>query len=230
MTSATARSAQQLLDAVQSLGQLDAFDGDGYVGRLTDELGDGTLSLAGLEARDEALRAALAAIDAFAGKDMRIRLDHLLAGDTSVAPPLRKVLASTITSYVGRLELMGERVEGAAARVDPGRAADTAAAVVDVAERVLSTRAELRAGVLGLARQLASAALPAARAASRDRSSEDAMRQRWVAIRRDLELVVEEPQRVGAARLTERVKTLTEPDEPLEELPEPTRGELIELD
>src|SRR5262245_54845381 len=113
------RAAQQLLDAVQSLGQIESFDADAYAARLVEELDGGPVTLASLEASDEALRAAFGAIDAFATRCMKIRLDHLLAGDTSVAPPLRKVLAGTVTNYAGDLGLLRERVLSVAVRVDP---------------------------------------------------------------------------------------------------------------
>ncbi len=225
------RTAQQLLDAVHSLAQLEALDLDEHERRLGAELAPhGEPSLAGLEQVDAALRAALVAIDGFASRAMRIRLDHRLAGDTSVATPLRKVLAGTITSYEGQLELLHERVAGAAARVDPGRAPETATAVVEVAREVLAIRELLRSGVLVVARELAAAHLPAARQAARDRTLDEALRRRWLAARRDLEQVADAPAAIVAAPMAERLKALVEPDEPLEATPEPTRGELIELD
>ncbi len=230
MTVSTGRSSSQLLDAVQSLGQLDAFHADAYVGRLGDELAGRPVTLAALEACDDSLRTALAAIDGFATRSMRIRLDHLLAGDHAVAPPFRKVLASTVVGYGSDLELMRERVESAAARVDPYRAADLAAAVVATARRVLEVRAELRDGVLELTAVLAAAHVATARHAARDRASDDGIRLRWTAARRDLELIVERPERIAEARFADRVRTLVVPDEPPGEAPELTRGELIELD
>jgi hypothetical protein len=222
-------SAQHLLDAVQSLAQIEAFDQDAYVDRLVEELGGSeSATLAGLEETDARLRAALGAIDAFSNRCMRVRLDHLLAGDTSVAPPLRKVLAATVTSYVGDLRLLRERVVMVAGRVDPRGAASTADAVVATAQRVLDDRVALHERVLEVARRLAGERIPAARKVARDRYAEESVRRKWTAALRDLEATVARPARVAEATWAERVATVGGPDEPIEEAPEPTLGELIE--
>ncbi len=228
MATSGGRTAQQLLDAVQSLVQIDSFDPDAYAERLAAELAGRVEAVATLETRDDGLRAALTAIDTYVSRCMRIRLDHVLAGDSSVATPLRKVLAGTVTSYADDLEVLRQRVLSVAMRVDARRADDTADAVVAIARRVLDDRHALYERVLAIARALATAAVPIARQAARDRNREDAVRLRWTAVRRDLELVVEDPARIIPARLTDRLKTLVVPEEPVEEAPELTRGELIE--
>jgi hypothetical protein len=220
--------AQQLLDAVHSLGQVESFDADAYAGRLADELAGTPFSLATVEATDEALRSALGAIDAFSTRCMRIRLDHVLAGDTSVAPPLRKVLAGTVTNYAGDLGVLRERVLSVAVRVDPRGAEATADRVVATAQRVLDDRAALYDRVLDLARQLAGARVDEARTRARDRHAEEPVRRKWTAALRDLEQVVERPARIIEARWSDRVARVVGPDEPIEEAPEPTLGELIE--
>lgn len=222
------RPAQELLDAVQSLAQIEAFDGERYAARLVEELDGGAVTLASLEATDDALRAALAAVDGFAARCMRVRLDHVLAGDTSVAPPLRKVLSGTVTNYAADLDLLRDRVLSVAVRVDPGGAQETADRVVATARRVLEDRAALHDRVLAVAQELASARIPAARKEARDRHREEPVRRRWTAALRDLEQVVERPARVLDARWGERVAAVVGPDEPIEEPPEPTLGELIE--
>jgi hypothetical protein len=221
-------SAQQLLDAVHAPAQIDAFDPAAYVARLVEELDGGTVSMASLEATDEQVRTALLAIDAFSARCMRIRLDHLLAADTSVAPPLRKVLAGTVTNYAGDLALLRERVVAVASRVDPRGAGATADRIVDLARQVLDARNDLYERVLDGAKQIASARIAAARQAARDRYSEEPVRRRWTAALRDLEQVVERPARIIEAPWRERMKTVVGPDEPVEEAPEPSLGELIE--
>lgn len=222
------RAAQQLLDAVHSLGQIESLDAEAYVGRLVEEVGGGPVTLASLEATDDALRGAFLAIDAFSTRCMRIRLDHLLAGDTSVAPPMRKVLAGTVTNYAGDLRLLRERVVSVAMRVDPRGADETADRVVETARQVLGLRGELYERVLEIGKQLATERIAPARQAARDRYAEEPVRRKWTAALRDLEQIVERPTRIIEARWSERVATVVGPDEPLEEPPEPTRGELIE--
>jgi hypothetical protein len=228
MATSGGRTAQQLLDAVQSLVQIDSFDPDAYAERLAAELAGRVEAVSTLETRDDDLRTALTAIDTYVARCMRIQLDHVLASDSSVATPLRKVLAGTVTSYADDLGVLRQRVLSVAMRVDARRADDTADAVVAIARRVLDDRHGLYERVLGVARALATAAIPIARQAARDRNREDAVRLRWTAVRRDLELVAEDPARIIAARLTDRLKTLVVPEEPVEEAPELTRGELIE--
>ncbi|MCA9675678.1 MAG: hypothetical protein KC464_11625, partial [Myxococcales bacterium] len=170
MISATSRSAQQRLDAVRSLAHLDAFDDAAYVAALRDEVTADAKDIAatdgawaGVEAWDDRLRAALAAIDGYAARSMRIRLDHALADDTTVEPPFRTVLATTVLRYAGDLETLRERVVSVTARVDPAGAAATAAIVVACATTVHAARAALWDGVLGLARDLAAARVDHAR-------------------------------------------------------------------
>src|SRR5262245_3743212 len=96
-------SAKQLLDQVQSLVRLDVLEAEPsrYAERLADEV-PAAATLAELEARDAMLASALGQIDAMIARAMRIRLDHALAGDTSIAAPTRNVFASTIVGYTGR--------------------------------------------------------------------------------------------------------------------------------
>lgn len=222
------RAAQELLDAVHGLAQLESFDPDRYSARLVEALAGEPVTLAALEAIDDALRSALGAIDAFSARCMRIRLDHALAGDTSVASPLRKVLAGTVTSYAGDLGRLRDRVRSVAVRVDPVGADDTADRVVASARSVLEDRAALHARVLDVARELAGARIDAARTQARDRHAEEAERRRWTAALRELEQVAARPARIAEAPWRERVATFLGPDEPLEEPPELSLGDLIE--
>src|SRR5262245_42330585 len=98
---ALGEAARRLLDEVQGLAQLDALDAEGFAARL-DETGEAA-TLAELEARPDELAAVLPAIDAFAGRAMRLRLGPALASDTTLAPQFRTYLASMVTAYDGDL-------------------------------------------------------------------------------------------------------------------------------
>jgi hypothetical protein len=214
------------LDRVHSLPSIAALEADpsAYATALAAELP------AELEARDAALAGALRHVDDTATRVMRILLDHALAGDTSIAAPTRKVFASTVTGYAGNVALLEERVRDLAAR---GRAADpeaVARAAGDAARRTLALRAAVRDHVLALIREHATAAIPDADRRARDRELDERARKRWSAVRRDLEAIAEEPERVLAAPWAARVAAWPEQlDEPAPK-PEPTLAELIELD
>lgn len=126
------------------MAHLEAFDERGFLHRLSTEIEDAE----GPEARDEYVRATLAALDVFASRVMRIRLDHLLAGDTSVEPKFRAYLASQVLDYQDDLGRLRSRVEQVAVRSDPAGAARTAAAITEAADSVLALRSRLRQGVL----------------------------------------------------------------------------------
>ena len=213
VTTSTGKTAQELLDEVVRHAQLDGFAVEDYHARLAEEItGADEVTLAGLEARDARLRGALAAIDGFAGRSMRIRLDHLLAHDTTIPPTFRTYLASMVTSYEHDRDTLRERVAAVAARSDPGRAAGLADAIAAAAGEVLALRARLRDGVLALERDLAARALPIARRAARDPYASDEDRRRWTVI-------------------ADRLASVAAVDEPPEEEPaQPSREELIELD
>lgn len=226
----TAKSAQQLLDEVNRRAQLEALPGAGYATRLAEELAAPAADLAALDARDAGLRAALAAIDVFAKKAMRIHLDHALADDRVLQRPFRTYLANEVLAYHGRLELLRERVLGSVGRVaEPAAAAAAAREIVEAARAVHELRAALWEQVLALVRSLAEEALPVAAAAARSPQVSDDERRRWSAMRRDLEQQIAEPTHVAAAPLAARLAALPVVDEPVDRPPEPTLGELIEM-
>lgn len=229
MIASTSKSAQQLLDEVYRLNQLEALAPETYRDRLADELAGEVVTLADVESQDARLRAALIAIDTFSSQAMRIRLEHVLHDDTSIAKPFRTYLVSAIGSYAHDLDLLRSRVRDAVERIDPRRAGDTADNVVGAARAVLDQREALRGAVLDLARNLAAAVVPVAQWNARRASVADDERRRWTAIRRDQQLVMDAPTRLDAAPLVEREQALPESNEPPEEVYEPTRGELIEL-
>lgn len=218
-------AAHQLLDQVQSLARLEELAADGYAEAVAAELTVAS-TRDELAARDEQLRDALARIDAFAERAMRLRIDHTVADD--IATPTRKVFAATIVGYVDRLELLATRVQHVAAH-----AADPAAVVervVAAASETIAQRAALRAPVLALIAQLATVSAAAADAQARDRRLDEPVRTGWSALRRELEAVAAQPERIAtaafAARLASWPAQLDDPDP----ASEPTFADMIELD
>jgi len=219
-------TARQLLDQVHSLAKIAELesDPDGYAHQLAAELP------AELEPRDIELSSALGHIDATVARIMRVRLEGVLANDTSIGPPTRNVFATTIVGYASDLGLLARRARDVAER---GRAADPdriAEQIVESARASLALRDALRAPVLALIRDLATAAIPEADRQARDRKLDDKPRMRWSAIRRDLEAIAANPEHVRSAPLPARLAALPQQlDEPDPER-EPTLAELIELD
>lgn len=190
------------IDAVHTLAHLEAFSPDEYLAALRDELAPAPrVSTESLDAADAAIRAALDAIDRFAIRCMKIRLE--LACDASVPLPFRKTLGATVLQYEGDLETLRDRV--ARVTADP-------APIVAAAAQTLADRAFLRDGVLAIARSLAAAYLPDAAALARN-ATLDADRARWTAAMHALQDLLGQPR--------------TDPGPPDDA---PTRGELIEYD
>ena len=223
-------SAQDLLDRVHSLEQLAGLEAEpgAVIERLRSELPPAT-SLSDLEARDATLSSLVNAIDVMCARAMRVRLEHVLAADTSIGPPTRKVFASTVTGYADNLSLLAERARDIAERgraVDPEAVADV---IVTAARSVLDLRATLRADVLAMIRELAKTTIPDADRRARDRKLPDLERKRWSAVRRDLEAVTADPDRMLVAPMATRLAALpVELDEPAPE-PEPGFKDLLEL-
>jgi len=224
-------SAQRVLDQIHSLARLEALATEPgvYAEQLAAEL-PGAATLDELEARDAALVGALGRIDAMIARAMRIRLDHVLALDTSIGAPTRSVFSSTIVGYAGRLSLLAQRARDVAVR---GRAADPdqiADAVLDAARAVLELRDAVRGPVLAVIRELARAAAPDADRRARDRNLDEPERRRWSAARRDLEAVAADPERVLGAAMPARLGALPEQlDEPAPGR-ELTFADMLELD
>lgn len=222
-------AAQHLLDQVQSPARIDALAADpgSYAALLATEIAEAT-TLDALTARDADLRQALAQVDAMIERAARLRFEHALADDP-IAAPTRKVFATTIVSYLGRLDLLEARVRDLAARGGAAQPGDVADRAAQVARTVLALRTDVQHGVLVLIRDLAAAAVPDADRHARDRTLDDATRQRWSAMRRELEALVLQPARIGAAladRLAAWPVQLDEPDAG----PERTFADMIELD
>ena len=223
-------AAQHLLDQVQSPARIDALAADPgrYAALLADELGPAA-TLDALEARDASLREALAQVDAMIERAARLRFEHALAHDPAIGAPTRKVFAATIVSYAGRLELLAARVRDLAARGGAAHPGDVADRATEVAGAVLALRADVQRGVLVRVRELAAAAVPDADRHARDRTLDDATRQRWSAMRRELEALALEPARIGAALADRLAAWPAQLDEPAAE-PERTFADMIELD
>lgn len=224
-------SSRDILVRVQSLATIEALAASPsrFADQLATELAPAT-TIADLEARDAQLIAALGEIDELATRVMRIRLEHALANDSSIAAPTRRVFAATVANYATDLGLLSQRVRDVAARGGSRDPDDTAALVVEAARSTLALRDEVRAGVLELIRRLATASIAEADRQARDPDLAEPLRKRWSAVRRDLEVLVSEPAQIVAAPMAKRLAAWPEQlDEPAPK-PEPTLAELIELD
>ncbi len=224
-------AAQHLLDQIQSLARIDALEEapEAYVELLARELGEAA-TLAALEARDDGLRHALAQVDAMLERAARIRLEHTLAETTAIPAPTRKVFATTILGYAGRIELLAARARDVAARGGAAYPDDVADRVADVARGVLALREAVATGVLALVRDLAASAVPVADQRARDRALDDGARQRWSATRRELEALVQDPARIASAAMTTRVAAWPAQLDDPEPEPERTFADMIEMD
>lgn len=224
-------AASQILDRVHTLASIEtlASEPGAFATALADELPTAN-DAAAIATRDAALASALDRIDETIARVMRIELDRVLAADTAIPPPTRKVFASTIISYANRLPLLAERVRDVASRARAANADAITDAVVDAAEATLALRDAVSAGVLELVRSGARSALPEVERLARDRTRDDSERTRHCALRRELEAVATAPERVRAAPLGERLKTWPDQlDEPPAEA-EVTFADMIELD
>lgn len=223
--------ASQILDRVHSVASIEALEAapDAFAAELAAELPPGTLPDV-IAACDAAFAAALQRIDDTIARVMRIQLDRVLAADTSIPAPTRKVFATTILSYANRLAVLGDRVRDVAARAGAADADAIADSVVGAAEAALALRRSVAIGVLELVRSRAGEALPEIERLARDRMRDDAERMRHSALRRELEALVAAPDRVLAAPLADRLSSWPDLlDEPPPEA-EVTFADMIELD
>ncbi len=225
-------SGPRILDEIQSLAQLDAFDPASFFAAANDAAPPAGARIADVGGELDGARGLLAEVDRFTQKAMRIRLNHL---SDPLPPQLRTLLYSTIISYENDAALLRDRVAAMLGRIDPRVAAALTREVCDAAARVLELRAALRRGVLERARRHAAAWLPAARKAARDRTQADEERENWGRARVDLEQIAARAETIEAGSFAERLKKIEPPvqtnDEPPEE-DDPTskRFSLLELD
>jgi hypothetical protein len=224
-------TSHDVLDQVQSLPRIAALEADSraYAERLAQELANAE-SRSELAARDDRLRDALARIDGMTERVMRIRLDHVLADDTTIGIPTRKVFASTIVNYESKLDVLEARASDVARRggaLDPSRVAGS---VVEAASAALALRTAIRTDVLALISKLATASVPFADRNARDRQLDDVTRRAWSALRRELEAVAAQPERVAEAALVARLATWPEQVDEPDPANEATFADMIELD
>lgn len=218
-------SAKEMLERVRSVEAAERVDRIAYATQLASEL-PAVAKLADLETRDAVLVGALQQIDELATRVMKLRLDQ--RDSPYLAAPTRKMFAATVANYAQDLPLLAQRVRDIVTRAG-GSDADVRA-VVEAARASLDLRDVLRAGVLSLVRERATATIPEADRRARDPDRGEPERKRWSAARRDLEMLVEEPARILAAPLAERLAAWPEQlDEPAAK-PEPSLAELLELD
>src|SRR5215470_15216760 len=227
-------SALRILDEIQSLAQLDAFDPASFLAALSDAARPAAAKLADVGGELDGARGLLAEIDRFIQKAMRIRLNHL---SDPLPQQLRTLLYTTIAGYERDPALLRDRVAAALGRTNPSTAAALTREVCDAAERVLALRAALRRGVLELAQRSAAAWLPAARRAARDRTQADDQRESWSRARVDLEQIAARGETIEAGSFADRLKQIVpppaeEPASPDEPEVDPTskRFSLLELD
>jgi hypothetical protein len=214
-------------DQIYTLAQLDAFEPAAYLEQLS--IPD-TATLDELHAQDTTWLAALASIDAFAARAMKLRLDRALANEPSVPAITRNVFSTTIIQYDQRLDLLAERVFKTAANGGCREPRDVVDLVVDVARDVLALRSTLRTGLLARVRATAAAHVAVADQHARDRSLDDAVRKQWSRARRELEALAANPDAIFAGSFATRMAAHAEQMDEAPAGPEPSFADLIELD
>ncbi|MEZ4401999.1 MAG: hypothetical protein R3B06_18355 [Kofleriaceae bacterium] len=229
MKAATARSAQELLDAVHTRARLADASPARYAAVLVDEVAAIAPSLDGLAQRDAQLAAARSAIGRFTGRVARILLDHALVDDTTLGAGFRAHLAATVEDAATAPGEVRARVAQAAARTAPTQAGAVAATVMDALAAALASRDALLAEVDRVTQTLAGQALEVARARAADHAVPDSARLQWSAARQELAAILVDPARVAAAPWATRLAEHDAIDEaPVVEAP--AFGSLIELD
>jgi hypothetical protein len=214
-----------MLDQVQNLPQLEAFDAQRFLSEVSSFGLAETIGEVG--AQMDRLRALLDEVDRFAQKAMAIRL-NLLAADP-LPPQLRTLLKTTVIAYHGQLDLLRGRVATALARIDRHTASEVTERVMEAAERVLSLHATLRGGILQLAQKVAGERAAQAQKKGRDRTL--AERQEWRRVEIDLRQIAAHPELLAPASFAERVKKIPMPEEePETESTDEKRFSLIEID
>jgi hypothetical protein len=214
-----------MLDFVQSLAQLEAFDANAWLQEAS-ALGPAE-TLGELGALLDRLRLRLDEVDRFAQKAMAIRLNQLAADP--LPPQLRTLLKTTIIAYHGQVDVLRGRVATAMQRIDRSMASAATERVMDAAERVLSLHATLRGGLLSLVVRVAGERAQAAQKKGRDRTLPE--RGEWRRAQIDLTQVAAHPQRLETASFAERLNKIALPDEePETESSDEKRFSLIEID
>ena len=205
--------ALRMLDDVQRLPELEALDAARFAEALAADLADeaAPATVAAVGAELDRLRDALAAIDRFTSKAMRIHLLHGLA-HLPVPPQLHTLLVTTIVSYADDTRRLRQRLRATIGRSDERAAEEIAGIAGEAADRVLGQRRSLRAGVLTLAQSIAKTRATLARATLQDRSLDDKSRRGWRQALADLDLLVESSARLDENTHAQRLAALPEPE------------------
>jgi hypothetical protein len=190
------------VDSVARIEELEAHPA-WYATQVASVLPSIIRSFDDIEARDALLAQALRHIDDTTSEVMGVLLDRALATDTAIPRRYRKRLTATIVQYVGRFHSLAYRVrEVVAGAPDPDGVTQL---VVEAARSTLLLRERLRAGILALIRDVATIGASEADRCVCDEALEDPERDEWIAIGRELEKLVADPERVLAGSLQWRI-------------------------
>ncbi len=218
------------LDDVYRLAQVEAFSAGPVLDGLSVEVAAlPAETIEELGAALDALADVMVDLDRFAQRIMGVWLTQSPAL-VAVPAPLRTLVASTVISYEGKQALLRERVSAALQRNDRSTAEETTVELLRAAECVLAARAELRRGVLALARAAAEQRLPTVERMVANRALPTELRDRWLRARVDLRAVADAPAAILQGRFAERLhKMPPPPDDPV---PESTinRVSLLDID
>ena len=168
--------ALQVLDDVQRLPQLEAFDEARFSAAIEAGVAPKGEGLEALSRHFEDVRGLIRAVDGFAEKSMRI---HSAQSTDDIPGPLRQVINGTITAYdddVGRLR----------GRILPTLGESVTERVIAIATGVLDLRRRLRAMAEAAGQQVALAWIPIATKQARDRALPDDERAAWQKALEDL--------------------------------------------
>jgi len=219
--------ASRLLDEIQHLAALGTFAPAPFLDSLAAEVAAlGVATFAELGDSLDRLRSVLGEVDRFAQKTMHIHLTQTPGAE--LPQQLRTLVSTTIVHYASSLPLLGERI-GPTLRRQGGEA--TVGRVLDAAAQVLAMRAELRTGVLALAKGFAQTKLPSVTQLARDRSLEARERERWGQARLDLEHIAAAGEAIDTGQFAERLLCIPPPpDEPEPDPLHSSRFALLEID
>lgn len=222
-------AALRMLDPIHHLPELLAFEPRRLLDALRDEaLAVQPATIEALGAHLDDLRAVFDELERFAQKSMHVRMQTLAADP--VPKQLMTLITSTIVGYANDLPLLRRRILPALERNDRGSADAIMTKIEAAATRVLGELATLRAGVLAIVEQVATARLVDATRLAADAVVPDAERAAWRRARVDLQQLAERGVTITKGRTAERLATIdTPPEEPR---PESTadRFSLLEID
>jgi hypothetical protein len=159
--------ALRLLDGVQHLAELDAFDPGLFIAALSEAPPSASANPGDVGGEQGGMPGLFDQIDRFAQKAMRIRLNHVSG---AVPPKLATLFATTIVAYEDDPALLRARVFSMLGRVDRPSATALTDQICAAADKVLAVRASLRRGVAEMVKRLAADQSPATRQPPKDPS------------------------------------------------------------